>query len=260
MRKGLVFLGLAAVAAAGFAGTSNAQDTDGWIDSPDGGGIVTPLSNSTTVGVTRGTQSLRVDVPQGVGAFWGPATRNVVAELAAGATTLSYDETLIGVELNGGSFGAVFPDPGDNSFNGFAQSNELAVVISAPAGGFIQRNFTSGGGTDSLGLGAQWSGVDGTRTITWNLNNFTSGGMSLSQFIAANAATEARIWITTQGGDSNGNQGPMRFYFDNATLSGGNLPEPVVIGDFEPIPEPATAGLLGLAGLALLARRQRRCV
>lgn len=171
------------------------------------------LTPGAPQGATQGGGSLRVSVPQGQNQFWGVRSGNVVDALKAGATKLTYDLTLIGQELNGGSFSGE-----DNSFNGFAQSNELAVVIAAP-GGFIQRNFSAGGATDSLNQDAAWNGLDGARTISWDLTRFTSNGMSLADFITANNATEARFWFTTQGADSNGNQGPMRFYFDNVVLT-----------------------------------------
>ena len=212
-------------------GTTSGPFLDGFEDvsnPPD-----TVLSLATAHGVTSPGGALRVDVPQGQNAFWGFRSPNVVTALQAGATTLTYDMTLIGQELNGGSFGE--PPSEDNSFNGYAQSNELAVVIAAPTGGFIQRNFMTGGATDSL-MGperaGQWGGQDGTRTITWDLTQFTAtDGSSLADFITANNATEARFWFPTQGGDSNGNQGPMRFYFDNFFLSGGASGDPV-FGDF----------------------------
>ena len=232
------------------AGTSRGAGTDGFTDiasnAPDT--VLTPVSG---VGVTHGTQALRVEVPQGSGAFWGFETPNVVDTLKGGATTLSYDMTLIGQELNGGSFGG----GADTSFNGFAQSNELAVVVAAPSGGFIQKSFSAGGGTDSLNQNAQWNGVDGTRHITWDLTKFTSGSSSLADFITANNANDAHIWFVTQGGDSNGTTGPMRFYFDNVALSGPG--GSTIIGDFESVPEPGTAALLAL-GLPMLALRRRR--
>src|SRR5688572_861617 len=200
----------------------------------DGFGDIVPnapdtvLSVSTAVGVTQGRGSLRVDVPQ-AGGFWGFWTGNVIDALKNGANRLSYDMTLTNIELNGGSYGGGT----DDSFNGFAQVNEIAVVIAAPAGGFIQRNFLAGGATDSSGQAGQWNGQDGTRNITWDLTQFTSGGMSIQDFIAANGATEARIWFPTQGGDSNGNVGPMRFYFDNMVLSNGLVD--TLIGDFDPL-------------------------
>ena len=214
--------------------TTDPAFLDGWEDvvpNPPN----TVLSSVRGIGVTQGTGALRVEVPQSTTepAFWGIRSPNVVDLLRTGATQLSYDMTLTGIELNGGSFGPA-GDP-DNSFNGFAQSNELAVVIAAPSGGFIQRNFIAGGATDSLSAasqGGQWHGLDGTRTITWDLTLFTAAnGQSLADFITANNATEARFWLPTQGSDSNGNQGPMRFYFDNffITTPTGDT----VIGDFD---------------------------
>jgi hypothetical protein len=211
----------------GLPGTRDATFLDGFADitgnPPD-----TVLSISNPLGATQGYSALRVDVPQGTNAFWGFSSPNVVDLLKAGATTLSYDMTLTNIELNGGSFG----EGEDNSFNGFAQNNELAVVINAPTGGFIQRNFTTGGATDSFNTNATWSGVDGTRTITWDLTKFTSGGLSLADFITANNATDARFWFVTQGDDTNGETGPMRFYFDNIAVQGPGATQ-TLIGDFE---------------------------
>lgn len=248
-----VMAAAASLAALSIAGAAQAAGPDGWDDIASNPPTVV-LTPVTGIGVTHGTQSLRAEVPQGQNAFWGIMSPNIVDQLKAGATGLSYDETLNGQELNGGAFGGGT----DDSFNGFAQSNELAVVIAAPAGGFIQQSFAAANGTDSLGQGAGWNGVDGTRHITWDLTTFKSGGMSLADFINANSATDARIWLVTQGGDSNGNVGPMRFYFDNVALSGGTGGT-TVIGDFEAVPEPASLAACGFAlAIPLLRRRHRR--
>ena len=214
--------------------------TEGFVDvgnPPD-----TILSVVTDNGVSHGSSALRVETPQfenegDPNPFWGFRSPNVAEQLRAGVTTLSYDLTLINRQLNGGDFGG----GADDSFNGYAQSNELAVVIPA-TGAFIQRNFTTGNATDSMGLGAQWSGRDGTRTITWDLTTFTApNGQSLAQYLAANNATEAYFWFVTQGDDTNGNVGPMRFFWDNFALSGPTETDPVrVFGDFEGTPMAVT--------------------
>ena len=208
-------------------GTTTGPMLDGFADVPNAPDEVLSLTNA--FGVTTPGGALRVDVPQGQNAFWGIQTPNIVDQLKAGATTFSYDMTLLNQELNGGSYD---PTSGDDSFNGYAQSNEIAVVLAIPSGGFIQRNFAAGGATDSMDLGAQWSGQDGTRTITWDLTKFTdAAGTSLADLITANNATEAHIWLPLQGGDANGNQGPMRFYFDNFVVGGAPAGD-AVIGDF----------------------------
>src|SRR4051812_16307625 len=74
--------------------------------------------------VTQGTGALRVDVPQTGGTFWGLRSANIVDLLRAGVDTLTYDETFIGRELNGGSFVGT-----DDSFTGYAQSNEMAITL-----------------------------------------------------------------------------------------------------------------------------------
>jgi hypothetical protein len=197
-------------------GTTDPRYLDGFEDivgnAPD-----TVVSVSSRVGVSHGGGALRVEVQPDVDAFWGVRSGNVIDLLRSGLSNLSYEMTLNNVELNGGAFGG----GADNSFTGYAQSNELAIVINAPSGGFIQRNFADAG-SDSIGQGAAWNGVDGTRTITWDLTRFTSNGMSIQDFINTTGATDARIWLVTQGaGDTNGSVGPMRFYFDNFELYGG---------------------------------------
>ncbi|HEV8607148.1 MAG TPA: hypothetical protein VGQ99_17545, partial [Tepidisphaeraceae bacterium] len=212
----------------GTVGTSDPIFLDGFSDIPSNLPD-TVLSIRTDVGVSQGKAALRVEVEPDVNAYWGIMSPNVLDLLKAGASQLSYELTLNNIDLNGGSFGG----GADNSFTGYAQNNALAVVINTPSNGFIQRDFSSGGGTDSLGTNATWSGVDGVRTITWDLSQFTSAdGMSLADFITANNATQARFWIVTQGaGDTNGHVGPMRFYFDNFQVTGPAGPK--VIGDFE---------------------------
>ena len=207
----------------GSAGTTDPAFLDGFADvtpnPPD-----TILSISTTTGVTQGKGALRVEADQG--GYWGIRSPNLVDLLQAGVNTLSYDLTLNNIELNGGSFGGGT----DNSFNGYAQNNALAVQISS--GAFVQQDFASAHGTDSLNTNATWSGVNGTRHITWDLTTFTApNGMSLSDYIATNHPAEAHFWLTTQGQDTNGHVGPMRFYFDNVQVSGvfGTR----TIGDFE---------------------------
>jgi hypothetical protein len=211
----------------GTPGTTDPTFLDGFFNHPDQTDTVLSIAVDTPLldVSTQGTGALRVDAPQG--GFWGFASPNVVNALKAGASLLSYDMTLDNRELNGGSWG---PN-NDDFFVGFAQSNELAVVINTQTGGFIQRNFAAGGATDSMALGGQWSGQNGTRRITWDLTLFTSAdGRSLAQFITDNNATEARFWFTTQAGNDPSNFGPARFYFDNFELFGGQFD---LIGDFE---------------------------
>src|SRR5688500_13124799 len=80
-------------------GTRDPRFLDGFADVanlPD-----TVLSVSAPLGVTHGYGALRVDVPQRTNAYWGFSSSNVVDLLKAGATSLSYDMTLINRELNG---------------------------------------------------------------------------------------------------------------------------------------------------------------
>jgi len=74
----------------GAAGSTDPAFLDGFEDiaqnPPD-----TKLSISDTIGVTEGHAALRVDVDNGVGAYWGIRSPNVVEALRNGATTLTYD-------------------------------------------------------------------------------------------------------------------------------------------------------------------------
>ena len=140
---------------------------DGW---GTNGGPGNPALGQGTVGVTLGNFSLDSTIAQG--SYWGPSTGNLAnaTDISAmeNSTQLSYDMTLSALYINGGSF------------SGYAQSNAMAIQLYSPtanAGGvlnlWIQESFGAGD-TDSLGQNATWSGVDGTRHITWNLNNFTA--------------------------------------------------------------------------------------
>jgi hypothetical protein len=193
----------------------------------------TVLSVSFQNGVTQGSSALRVDVPQRSGAYWGIRSGNVADLLRSGATQLSYDMTLIGRELNGGFAGT------DNSFSGWAQGNDLAIAMNGGVG-WVEFDSFAQGGIDSRGLGAQWAGQDGPRTISWDLTQLRPGGQSLAEHIAANNITEARLILVTQGssgdvGDppvAEPTQGPMRFYFDNIALAGDTVPS-TVVADFD---------------------------
>ena len=206
------------------------------------GGPGSPVLSQATIGVTRNNFSLRATNPQG--GFWGPATGNLITNHRLdlqNANTVSFDLTMIGTELNGGQ-----------PFAGFAQANELAVTLFSPAGGsnlnlFIQKNAFAGGLQDSRGHAGQWSGDDGTRTLTWNLLNFTATDphdnqlKTVRQFLQQYPdIVDAKIAFTEQIGGGTSATGNM--YWDNVNLN--------------VIPEPATLGLLALA-LPVLAMRRR---
>jgi autotransporter-associated beta strand protein len=215
---------------------SRAQSLDGW--GSDGGPGSPTLSSQSTFGVTLGSHALDSVNPQG--GFWGPTTGNLIPSETANlkaATTLSFDLTLIGTQLNGGS-----------PFSGFAQSNELAIILAGNNGAinlFIQVNFDSAGATDSLAQSGQWNGVDGTRQLTWNLTDFlatdpTTGKVEdVAQILQNNPGiTDAKIAFVQQTGEGSS---PSHFYFDDVQLEGpsGNLAGGL-IGDFEGAPEPLT--------------------
>jgi len=224
---------------------------DAW--GTDGGPGTPALSQGAPIGVTHGTGSLRSDNPQG--SFWGPATGNLITSHRSdlqNATTLSLDLTLINAELNGGA-------PG---FNGYAQSNELTVTLfspnEGPGGGalnlFIQKQFSGlagAGVSDSLGQAAGWNGVDGTRTIVWDLTKFTAndpnggGFKSVAQFLAQYPGiTDSKIAFVEQTGNGTATVGPTRFYFDNVFLN--------------VIPEPGSLALIGLVAPMLASGRRQR--
>ena len=189
------------------------------------------LTPGELLGVTNGTGSLRIALPQG--GFWGARTPNVINQLKAGATAFTYDLTMIGTELNGGSVGP--PGDPDQSYTGFAQGNEISVQVGSE---WFQKHISTGAGEDDTGRSGQWNGIDGTHHMTWHLDQWATAvslnGVPFATALADPANTDARIWITTQGGNDPAVQGPMRFYLDNVriTTPAGNE----LIGDFEPDP------------------------
>ena len=208
------------------------------------------LSQSTTTGVTLGTGALRATNPQS--GFWGPTTGNLVPtnrQDLQDAQRLSLDLTLIGTELSGDG----------SPFSGFAQSNELAITLFSPTDGpgggnlnlFIQKQWgglAGAGVSDSLGQAAAWNGIDGTRTLVWDLTKFTANDpntgtpKTVAQFLAAYPGiVDAKIAFVAQAGGGSGTT--TNFYFDNVRLTA--------------IPEPASLGLLGATGLMLVVRRRR---
>jgi len=219
---------------------------DGWQPAPgqtDNATLSSVLGSTTTPpSNTRGDSVLKVTVNSG--GFWGPISGNLVStpdlrNAFIHATSISYDLTLIGSELSGSA-----------TFNGFAQSNEM-TINSNVNGTFSQHPFTaSAGDTDSLGLGAQWGGMDDTRTLTYNLANFTvtdpttKAMESYQQYVASHPElTDVRFWFVTQFGNGNA-ASTGNFYFDNVVLNGVS------------IPEPAPIGVLGLSASLLLLRRR----
>jgi hypothetical protein len=251
-------MALAAVGAMGLAQAGFAQYNLADFESgaqgynPTGGGITTTVivagsqPGSNVGDATTPTHVLDVNVPQG--GFWGPRSRNLVTDPNDRAALiannrLEYDMTLNGVALSGGN----------PSFAGFAQSNELAITMFAPDPGginlFIQRNFGSGGATDSLNQNAGWNGIDGTRHITWNLSMFTADDPTTSaadiktvaQLIADHPElTEVTIWNVAQSGNDP-NAGNADFFFDSYTLT----------------PEPGPMALMVLLMPSLLRRARR---
>jgi hypothetical protein len=220
---------------------------DGWQPAPGQSGNPTlssvPGSTTTPPSNTLGDGVLQVNI--GSGGFWGPNSLNLVStpqlrDAFIHATAISYDLTIIGSQLDGGAAAG---------FNGFAQSNEMAINANA-ANTFSQHAFnTAAGDTDSLGHSAQWAGADGTRTLTYKLSNFTltdaGASKTYQQFVADHPElTDVRMWFVTQFGS--GNAAPTgNFFFDNVRLTGVD------------VPEPASIGAIGLAACGLLLGRRR---
>lgn len=231
--------GATAPAGAAVIGDFETAALDGW---GADGGPGTPTLSQGTLGATLNSSSLKSVNPQG--GFWGPATNNLITSHRAdltNAATLSVDVTMIGTQISGDG----------SAFNGFAQSNELAVTLFSNGGVnvFSQQNWAAAGVSDSLGQNAQWNGVDGTRTLVWNLTKFTgtdpSDGQTktIAQLLAAHPdIVDAKVAFVEQFGSG---VAPGAFYFDNVQLVGSG------------VPEPASLGLLALAVPALALRRRR---
>ncbi|HEY7091524.1 MAG TPA: hypothetical protein VH518_25725 [Tepidisphaeraceae bacterium] len=205
------------------------------------GGPGSPTLSQATTGVTLNTFSLKSVNPQG--AFWGPATGNLITlhrDDLINAKSFSVDVTMIGTEINGGS----------GNFDGFAQSNEIAVTLFGGTVNVFAQRAALGALTDSKGHAGQWSGDDGTRTLTWDLTKVTATDPADSVVkpigaILANhpEIVDSKIALTEQFGGASAPVGPGAFYLDNFVLHG--------------VPEPASLAVIGMT-LPLAARRRRR--
>ena len=138
------------------------------------------------------------------------------------------------------------------------KSYEIFAVLAYSAGSMIpipnlfgQISFNALIATDSKNHAAQWSGDDGTRTISWNIDliAFDDPNIPGSQFKTIETflnqypdINDAHIWITAQAGTGTTQAGNARFYFDQILL----------------VPEPSTLVLLGLAVPALVMIRRRK--
>jgi hypothetical protein len=254
---------IAAFAVIAFSANGYAQ-VDGW--GSDGGPGSPTYTSQSAFGVTLGTNALQATTAQG--GFWGPSTGNLVGQgflsaLQNGAR-ISFDLTLLSQQINGGS----------GNFSGFAQGNEMAWQLFAPSGTaglpnginiFSQVNFTVGNGTDTSGQGATWSGVDGTRTITFDLSTFMGTDPNDGQTKSVRqllmlypAIPDAKFDFTEQTGGGTP-VGPASFFYDNVRILDGTGGSLALIGNFEPVPEPTSLILAGLAvPPAIVAIRRRR--
>jgi hypothetical protein len=131
----------------------------------------------------------------------------------------------------------------------------------------MQHTFsTAQGDADSRNHGVQWAGDDGTRTITWNLANFTttdptdSATKTLSQLLTDHPDMQgAAFYFVQQVGNGTATVGPSRFFWDNVRLVDAGNNTLAVIGNFEPVPEPGSMALAALAvGPLVVAYRRRR--
>jgi hypothetical protein len=240
-------IGLTSTASAQVIGNFETAALDGW--GSDGGPGSPAYAQTSAYGVTLGSSALASTIAQG--GYWGPSTGNLYAEGYGNAlfasTTLQYDITFDNRSLAGDPGGSVYYDQ-------WAQDNDMSISLYGGSGLlnlFLQANNMSGGPlyTDSSGHGGQWAGVDGTRTMTWNLNGFTTtdpngifGGTLTAMQIAQDYASigklsDVKFNFVEQMGVSATQVGPGTFYFDNVQLNG--------------VPEPATIAML-LAGGAML--------
>lgn len=178
-------------------------------------------------------------------------TLTVDSYLASGSTTLSGDGDVL---VNGSFSHAGFVSPGEVDAVGqltlSASSVSLADTIyelSMVDGGLgLAADLLTINGTTSLGGSLNISAIDGDLSALNGSEVFTilqSSGLS-GEFPVDEAYGPGRVTVS----DFNAFDGSflVAYDYDAGTVS---------LTDFQPVPEPALLGMLGLAGLALRRRR-----
>jgi hypothetical protein len=175
---------------------------DGW--TVDGGDVY----SGQTVGVTLGTSSAGLDMPQG--AYWDVHASGLDPALFVGATKVTMDLTLIATEWQ-------------VNWNWLAV-DKMAVQSDATASGWVEEAVTWTDRTTGLPIAANWGpwNPDVAATLTWNLT-----GLDLT------GATYVNLVFAFQNPNA---PATGLFYVDNAKIV--NVPEPATM---------ALLGLGGLA-------------
>jgi hypothetical protein len=121
---------------------------------------------------------------------------------------------------------------------------------------FLQQNAGAALISDSSGQAGGWNGVNGTRTMTWNLNAFTTtdpngffpGTLTAAQiaqdYASIGKLSDIKVNFVQQEGTSSVDVGPGVFYWDNVRLNG--------------VPEPTTIAMLFAGGAMLVGITVRR--
>jgi hypothetical protein len=225
----LTTLALATSVQAQVIGSWQGSSSEGWIDwNYPNGGAGTPVLSSTNFSIASGVVAGYAQSLQLTKSGWN---QNLAIKLEYSGENAAF--------LNNHLFSITWSVPAGTG-GGYEQLYSLSLNASGHSFSDLPGSIISKTGSGSLnGNGGEldfWSGSPAqSQTLTWDY----------SSILPSITATGGSGYIEMVFASNSGGGAPGTFYFNNAVLSGG------------PVPEPSTLALMGLgaAGLFWLRRK-----
>jgi hypothetical protein len=192
------------------------------------------------------------DVAAGQTAYDGDVTTSLTTTSTVTAPSSALSPTF---SVSGLSDGSAAGNGNFTYYDTASMSATIKFSLTGSATGYDISNITSIAGWGDSNIGSQsfelfLAGAD---------ENYTSYGIHTNQSTSGNFAT--RTVLTDDTGTIASGVQYVQFVFTNPTVSqggnGGTLIRELMVQGTAVIPEPSSAALLGLGGLALILRRRK---